>query len=214
MEVRLVLEGSRSRKRILRLHSTETIVGRRQDCDLRIKSAEVSRRHCLLSIHDGYVSIEDLDSVNGTYLNGRRVVGKQVMRPGDCLEVGPLRFLIEYEISQAALDRLNQRAASEGEELDVLPLADAKESPSPFAFAKGDKQTDSLPEAEGSTDLISPPPPRSGESAPPAEDENGALPILEELEEGGDWHLPKSGDLRDILSEMDDPKARKRPESH
>jgi len=210
MEVRLVLEGSRARKRVLRLHSAETIVGRRQDCDLRIKSAEISRRHCLLSIHDGYVSIEDLDSVNGTFLNGRRVVGKQTVRPGDSLEVGPLRFTVEYEITQAALDRLNQQAG-EGEDLDVLPLAEAAEGPNPFEFAKGDKQTGSLPDAEQSTDLISPPPP---EPSAPAEGEDEALPILEELDEGGDWHLPPSGDLRDILSEMEDPKARKRPESH
>jgi predicted component of type VI protein secretion system len=177
---------------------------------LRIKSAEISRRHCLLSIHDGYVSIEDLDSVNGTFLNGRRVVGKQTVRPGDSLEVGPLRFTVEYEITQAALDRLNQQAG-EGEDLDVLPLAEAAEGPNPFEFAKGDKQTGSLPDAEQSTDLISPPPP---EPSAPAEGEDEALPILEELDEGGDWHLPPSGDLRDILSEMEDPKARKRPESH
>src|ERR1700746_1475281 len=116
MDVRLVLEQGSSRKRHVRLHSSETIVGRRHDCDLRIKSAEVSRRHCLLTFHDGCLRVEDLDSVNGTFLNGSRVVGKQVVRPGDYLEIGPARFLVEYEITQDALDRLEH--AGDGEELD------------------------------------------------------------------------------------------------
>src|SRR5207244_4199000 len=82
--------------------SEETIVGRRRDCDLRIRSSEVSRRHCLLSFQDGVLHVEDLDSVNGTFVNGVRVSGRQVVRPGDRLDVGPIQFLVEYALSREA----------------------------------------------------------------------------------------------------------------
>jgi pSer/pThr/pTyr-binding forkhead associated (FHA) protein len=207
MEVRLVLEGGKVRKRTIRLRSTETIIGRRQDCDLRLKSAEVSRRHCLLSVHDGYVSVEDLDSVNGTYLNGHRVVGKQVVRPGDSLEIGPLRFVVEYEITQAVLDRLNRHAAGH-DELDVLPLAEA-DGAGPFAF--DDQVLPAEPYEEKDTELASPRSPAAKDAASSTASQDEPLPVLEELEEGSDWHLPQNSDLRDILSGMDDPKSRKRP---
>ena len=98
MNVRLVVEKGSSKRRTWQLHQKDTIVGRRRDCDLRILSAEVSRRHCVLSIDDGYVNVEDLDSINGTFVNGSRVVGRQVVRPGDHLQIGPLEFTVEYEL--------------------------------------------------------------------------------------------------------------------
>src|SRR4051812_4473060 len=100
MDVRLVVEKGAARSRAIRLHSEETIVGRRHGCDLRIPSASVSRRHCLLSFRDGFLSVEDLLSANGTYLNGERVAGKQVVRPGDRLDVGPVTFVVEYQLTQ------------------------------------------------------------------------------------------------------------------
>src|SRR5437879_10185002 len=97
MDVRLVVEKGSTQRQEWCLHHKDTVVGRRRDCDLRILSSEVSRRHCLLRIDDGYLNVEDLDSINGTFVNGSRVVGKQVLRPGDHLEVGPLECVVEYE---------------------------------------------------------------------------------------------------------------------
>src|SRR6516165_8996455 len=119
MQVKLIVKKGTNRARVVNLQSAETIIGRRHDCDLRILSSQVSRRHCLLSIHDGYLTVEDLDSVNGTLVNGKRVAGKQPLRPGDRLEVGPLRFTVEYEITQDALDRLEKEEAASNENLPV-----------------------------------------------------------------------------------------------
>src|SRR5439155_13231861 len=93
MDVRLVVKKGAESKRTLRLKSEETIVGRRKDCDLKIRSSEVSRRHCLLCYQDGVLFVEDLDSVNGTYLNGQRVAGREAVRPGDELEIGPIHLV-------------------------------------------------------------------------------------------------------------------------
>ncbi|TMQ33572.1 MAG: FHA domain-containing protein [Planctomycetota bacterium] len=215
MDVRLVVKKGDATKKSVRLKTEETIVGRRQDCDLRIRSAEISRRHCLLSYHDGVLHVEDLDSVNGTYVNGTRVAGRQIVRPGDILEIGPLRFVAEYQLSRAALKRLGQDAApaaAADEELDVLPVAEADEQ-NAFDFNESE-ELDALPFNEPDTELATPS--ETGEEEPAealaAEEDEESIPVAEELE--GDWRLPQDNDLRDLLSKMDDSKPKNQPKTH
>jgi predicted component of type VI protein secretion system len=80
-----------------------TIVGRSADCQLRIASAEVSRRHCQLLLRADGVYLEDLGSANGTFLDGVRVPQNlpTYARPGARLDVGPARFLVEYAADAA-----------------------------------------------------------------------------------------------------------------
>ncbi len=96
MDVKLVvIKGSRKTREIV-LRDGETIIGRQTGCGLRIPSATVSRRHCRLGIHGSLVTIEDLGSANGCFLNGTRVRSVEFVRPGDRLEIGPVTFRVEY----------------------------------------------------------------------------------------------------------------------
>src|SRR6516162_9247472 len=113
MQIRLVVKKGRTPMRTIELSHAETIIGRQRGCKLRIPSAEVSRRHCILSAQYGYVTVEDLDSANGTFLNGKRIMGKQVVRPNDSLEVGPLTFLVQYELTSAARQALTEQLGVE-----------------------------------------------------------------------------------------------------
>lgn len=151
MNVRLVIEKGRTRTREIRLRAPQTMVGRQKGCNVRIPSKQVSRRHCLLSVQDGYLTVEDLDSVNGTLLNGQRIAGRQVVRPGDRLEIGPIGFVVEYQLTQ---DAINHMMAGSGvpaggrDELDVLPLNEddtATEQPMalediPMALPEGEEE--------------------------------------------------------------------------
>jgi hypothetical protein len=65
----------------------EVIIGRHHSCDVVIDEPTVSRRHARLIFRDGGWIIQDLESTNGTLLNGRRV-GRCRLRPGDQLELG------------------------------------------------------------------------------------------------------------------------------
>jgi len=209
MEVRLIVERGKTQKATYRLQSGETIIGRRQDCDLRIASSEVSRRHCALTIDGEHLKIEDLDSVNGTFINGARVVGKQVVRPGDRLEVGPVRFVVKYELSKEAVNRLEQTvdAQSLQEELEELPLAEPDDLDGDFSLAEVEEADEDLPLAEAEddeTESVSAgkhgktnpqPTPLSGE------DDDDLIPFVDE--DGPGWQLPQAGELRDILSQMD-----------
>src|SRR5207245_3812220 len=125
MDVRLVMEPGTPGSRTIQLRHAETVVGRRRDCGVRVVAREVSRRHCLVSFQDGYVSVQDLDSINGTYLNGRRIVGRQVVRPGDHLEVGPVIFRVEYELTQEGMKRIAEATAPGEEEVIEADLAPA-----------------------------------------------------------------------------------------
>ncbi|MBL0215325.1 MAG: FHA domain-containing protein [Myxococcales bacterium] len=73
--------------RSVRLDGKSLEIGRAQS-GLSLTSADVSRRHARIHREpDGYV-LEDLDSANGTYLNGERVTGPARLRIGDRVQVG------------------------------------------------------------------------------------------------------------------------------
>ena len=75
----------------------DTLVGRGSNCDLTLDSSEVSRRHALFFVTDKGVSIEDLKSSNGTFIQGERLDGIRELRRGDELRFGPCIFEFEVE---------------------------------------------------------------------------------------------------------------------
>jgi pSer/pThr/pTyr-binding forkhead associated (FHA) protein len=96
MQAVLVMFRSDGERRSFSLARDITVVGRREDCDLRIPLGDVSRKHCRL-IRDGdTVRIEDLGSSNGTYHNGARVQ-EAVLAPGDSVQIGPVVFVLQVD---------------------------------------------------------------------------------------------------------------------
>lgn len=68
------------------------VLGRLPDSDLPVPDPEVSRRHALLRREAGSWSIEDAGSRHGTRVNGASPGGRQVLKPGDVIEVGSSRL--------------------------------------------------------------------------------------------------------------------------
>ncbi len=62
------------------------LIGRRESCDIRLRFANVSAHHCQLTCRSGYWYVEDLNSRNGTKINGKRVTEKRI-DPGDTFSV-------------------------------------------------------------------------------------------------------------------------------
>ena len=78
----------RSASTTLKLADGVTSIGRHDDCLIRIKSSQVSRRHCEVFEVADKLTIRDLGSSNGTFVNGKKVSGQQALKPGDELTVG------------------------------------------------------------------------------------------------------------------------------
>ncbi|MBS0262677.1 MAG: FHA domain-containing protein [Planctomycetes bacterium] len=94
LEVELrVLEGRQQGKSIP-LTVRQFLIGREQDCHLRPNSELVSRHHCVFITDEFSVRLRDLGSTNGTFVNGERLQGQVVLKPGDRVIVGKLAFEI------------------------------------------------------------------------------------------------------------------------
>jgi pSer/pThr/pTyr-binding forkhead associated (FHA) protein len=63
-------------------------IGRDAHCTIALDDNYVSQRHASVTATDGQITVDDLGSTNGTYVNGRRLTGPAVLRPGDRLQVG------------------------------------------------------------------------------------------------------------------------------
>jgi pSer/pThr/pTyr-binding forkhead associated (FHA) protein len=71
--------------------SERTTIGRSPDCGIFLDDVTVSRRHAVLSRHDGLYTIEDQGSLNGTFVNRKRVESAQ-LEDGDELQIGKYRL--------------------------------------------------------------------------------------------------------------------------
>jgi pSer/pThr/pTyr-binding forkhead associated (FHA) protein len=74
----------------------EVAIGR-QDGDLVLQDPEVSRRHAVLRRSGQSVVVEDLDSTNGTFVNGERIRSPITLGPGDQVRVGGTTLEIESD---------------------------------------------------------------------------------------------------------------------
>lgn len=90
----LEIQTGKHKGRKVRLAEAEVIVGRGDEAGIRIASAEVSREHCKLIPQNGKILVIDLNSRNGTFVDGRPVDGMRWLRPGGSLTVGPLTFTL------------------------------------------------------------------------------------------------------------------------
>ncbi len=70
------------------------IVGRHPNCDTRLDSLRVSRRHCCMLQDSGDVVVRDLGSTNGIRINGQRVEHGR-LHPGDELSIAHIRYRVE-----------------------------------------------------------------------------------------------------------------------
>ena len=76
------------RKQTFFLTDGEHLAGRDAECSIVIDAGSVSRRHARITVVAGAATIEDLDSTNGTHVNGTRISGLTPLAPGDELSLG------------------------------------------------------------------------------------------------------------------------------
>ncbi|MER6678383.1 FHA domain-containing protein [Streptomyces sp. NPDC000983] len=90
----------RMRGRVFVIDNQPMLVGRDSECQIQVGDPSVSRRHAVVWRASGRTTVEDLQSTNGTMLNGHPVLGQQVLHSGDVLDFGPLE--VHYEERRSA----------------------------------------------------------------------------------------------------------------
>ncbi len=78
------------------LDKLPAVFGRNPDSDVRLGDRWTSRRHCEISEINGTLVVRDLDSCNGTLVNGQHITEAHLM-PGDRLTVGLTSFDVRYK---------------------------------------------------------------------------------------------------------------------
>ncbi len=78
------------------LKKDRILVGRRENCDIVLRFPNVSSQHCRLTLEQGYWFVKDLDSRNGTKVNGQRITRKR-LDPNSTLTVAKHQYTIEYD---------------------------------------------------------------------------------------------------------------------
>jgi pSer/pThr/pTyr-binding forkhead associated (FHA) protein len=74
-----------------------TTIGRSPETDIQIEDQFASSRHARIYERDGYLYIEDMGSTNGTYLNGRRLDARELLRADDRIRIGDTEFRYERQ---------------------------------------------------------------------------------------------------------------------
>jgi pilus assembly protein CpaF len=92
--VRITVTEKGGPVRRLEFDKGEITVGRVQGNDIILAKGNVSKRHARLTLDNGQWLLEDLNSTNGTYVNGRRIGEPHTIRPADRVFIGD--FVIEF----------------------------------------------------------------------------------------------------------------------
>jgi DNA-binding winged helix-turn-helix (wHTH) protein len=78
------------------------VIGRDPDTAIWIESSVVSRRHAHIVVHEQGVTIEDLGSHNGTFVNGERLAAARPLTHGDEVRVGPAKLVLHDSADSTA----------------------------------------------------------------------------------------------------------------
>jgi predicted component of type VI protein secretion system len=111
----------RSASTTLKLADGVTVIGRHDDCLIRIKSSQVSRRHCELYEVADKLTLRDLGSSNGTFVNGKKVSGQQALKHGDEVTVGAVTLRVA-QLGQAPISRAAPGSDSKPKAADTAVL--------------------------------------------------------------------------------------------
>jgi len=98
MVAKLIVASGKSAGRSISLKHGKLLIGRAEECDVRPLGEEVSRRHCAVVEEEGGLTVEDLKSRNGTYVNGVRLTAKVTVADGDIVRVGPLELKVSCSV--------------------------------------------------------------------------------------------------------------------
>lgn len=153
----------------------DTSVGRSTDCDLVLTEGQPSRQHAKITVEGSAVFVEDLDSTNGTFLNGTQLRAKQQLNHGDEVVFDVNKFTLEAKlhVSDATVLRPIDPAKTVLRPILQEPVATPEPTPEPPTPPKVEpvepEPVAAAPEPAPPPPEPTPPPPPPQPVAPPPE---------------------------------------------
>jgi ABC-type multidrug transport system ATPase subunit len=98
------------------LDRPQLTIGRGDECDIRLDGLLISNNHARISQTSGGLVIEDLNSTNGTYVNGQRITGRRHLPAEDVVQIGPFLLRVNSERGVTVFDTRSKTR------LDVLKI--------------------------------------------------------------------------------------------
>jgi len=120
----------------------------REGCDITVSDPDVSRRHAKVAIDDGQLSIEDLGSTNGTFVNGERIDQPRRLSDGDEVRIGATVWVVRAPGTATRVPETAASAEAAGQVTTVRAVPEtapttaaapaAPPSPAPSGRSRGD----------------------------------------------------------------------------
>jgi predicted component of type VI protein secretion system len=151
-----------------RLAQDRIVIGRGASCNIIFPDPEISRQHArLIQDEDGRFSIQDLGSTNGTFVNGRRISGKTLLRDGDAISLSEsivLTFLQDDPEGTGPIPDMSEAEAA----AMAAPTPDTPAAPTPppaeeAEMDEGDVMGDMFAAPDAAP---APPPPPEADAGP------------------------------------------------
>jgi predicted component of type VI protein secretion system len=105
----------------------------REGCDITVSDPDVSRRHAAVQMSNGGLSIEDLGSTNGTYVNGERISAPRALRDGDEVQIGSTVWRLRAPVEATRLREVPSGATRMSQATTLRPSAAEPPAPEPPA---------------------------------------------------------------------------------
>lgn len=125
------------------------VVGRQDDCDLRLDHKSVSKMHCVLVKTDGVVLLRDLGSTNGTRVNGTRV-RRAALLPNDKVSFANFHFKVLFGAALEAQEQVDQTQRIDVKEMEQMKARGAAADADVGPDSEGDQplsiQKNALPD--------------------------------------------------------------------
>jgi pSer/pThr/pTyr-binding forkhead associated (FHA) protein len=135
--------------RVYKVNGALARIGREPDLEIVIDNTSISRRQAKLSLKkDGTWIVRDLDSANGTFLNGHRLLHPVMLRPGDEISFGKFAMLFERQLDAARVPQPAPMPAVDGREtvhmspaeVERLQTAVTRERQAQLTWCHGDRR--------------------------------------------------------------------------
>jgi pSer/pThr/pTyr-binding forkhead associated (FHA) protein len=112
--------------KVLPVKAGDNVVGRGSECDVFVADGSISRKHAIMSVAGDKITVRDMGSANGTFVNGQKIQDITQLRHGEVVRFGSLSFRLDLANVAAGASAPAQPASSQ-------PFLKAASAPQPIA---------------------------------------------------------------------------------